>query len=244
MRYRSDDGGFGSGMGGSFGTSSGYDPHREWDGPLATRGVGRDGSRVPRQHEDEHAVMAPMSPQRRAHLSEWEARQQGWHGGQSNGPPYPAQQQHGYGLSQYGYPEEQAWGGIQPGTDMGLGERDHERGPHYGKGPKGYKRSDDRVREEICELMSRQGYIDASDVEVTVEAGVVRLVGLVESRHDKRGLEQMTERVHGVEEVQNEIRLRRSAQRTEQTVASTRSAPQSTPRNGNPPTTALNGRTS
>lgn len=177
MRYRNDDGGFGSGMGGSFGTSAGYDPHREWDGPLATRGVGRDGSRVPREHEDERA----------AHYSEWQARQQGM--------PHPMHQQHGYGLSQYASPTEP------------------ERGPHYGKGPKGYKRSDDRIREEICEVMSRQGYIDASDIEVMVEGGVVRLTGLVETREEKRALEQMADHVHGVEEVQNEIRLRRLAQR-------------------------------
>lgn len=52
MSFRRDDGGFGSGLGGSFGTS--YDPHREWDGPFTTRGVNRAGSRVPRPHPDEH----------------------------------------------------------------------------------------------------------------------------------------------------------------------------------------------
>lgn len=57
-------------------------------------------------------------------------------------------------------------------------------------------------------MMSRQGFIDASDVEVTVEGGVVRLVGTVASRADKRALEQMADRVHGVEEVRNEIRLK------------------------------------
>lgn len=169
-----DDGGFGSGLGGSFGTSGGYDPHREWEGPFATRGVIRSGSRVPRAHEDEHPASMPGRP----HLSEEAARS------------YEHQQ--GYGLSQY--PES----GLEP----------WERGPHYGKGPKGYKRSDERIREEVCEAMSRQGFIDASDVEVFVEGGVVRLVGTVAARVDKRGLEQMADRVHGVEEVRNELRLK------------------------------------
>jgi len=99
--------------------------------------------------------------------------------------------------------------------DMGFGwhepgdEAPEERGPHYGKGPKGYKRSDERIREEVCETIARQGWIDASDVEVKVEDGVVTLSGTVEERHEKRRLEQMVERVYGVDEVENEIRLRR-----------------------------------
>lgn len=99
------------------------------------------------------------------------------------------------------------------GTDMGFGEPDRERytlqnrGPHYGKGPKGYKRSDERIHEEVCEVIARQGWVDASDVEVVVEAGVVRLVGTVLSRQDKRELEGMIEHVHGVHDVCNELRL-------------------------------------
>ena len=212
MRYRrdGDDGGFGSGMGGTFGTSGGYDPHRRWDGPLVTRGVEREGSRIPRDHEDDHT--SEYEARRQEGFRGYGASAEQWHGGQVNGPPYPPHhQQHGYGLSQYTYPEERQarWGRGMGGTDMGLGERDFDRGPHYGKGPKGYRRSDDRVRDEICDVVARQGYVDASDVEVTVEGGVVRLVGTVESRQDKRALEIMAERVHGVEEVRNEVRLRR-----------------------------------
>lgn len=96
---------------------------------------------------------------------------------------------------------------------MGFGEPGRERysmqnrGPHYGKGPKGYRRADDRIREEICEIIARQGWVDASDVEVLVDAGVVRLAGTVLTRQDKRELENMIEHVHGVEDVCNELRL-------------------------------------
>jgi hypothetical protein len=203
-----DDGGFGSGMAGMFGGRA-YDPHREWEGPFTTRGVFRSGSRIPRAHEDEHPHDPPPHPS--LHRE---------HGGFSNYagggdrdrffPPNPhfseaearemearRYEQHGYGQSQFADPSD--W--------------ERESGPHYGKGPKGYKRSDERIREEICEVMSRQGFVDASDVEVFVEAGIVRLVGTVASRYDKRALEQMADRVHGVEEVENEIRLRREPPR-------------------------------
>ena len=90
---------------------------------------------------------------------------------------------------------------------MGLGEV-AEQGPHYGKGPKGYRRSDERIREEACERIARQGWVDASDVEVHVENAVIRLTGTVATREDKRGLELMLDRVHGVDEVRNELRLR------------------------------------
>lgn len=100
---------------------------------------------------------------------------------------------------------DRVWG------DRQFGDRpiDDERGPHYGKGPKGYKRSDERIREEVCEAIARQGYVDASDVEVKVEKGVVILSGTVRDRAEKRALEQIAEEVYGVEDVQNEIRLPR-----------------------------------
>ena len=110
-------------------------------------------------------------------------------------------------------------GGGMRGSDLGFSYRGHEgnnevedRGPHYGKGPKGYKRSDDRVREDVCDCIARQGHIDASDVEVKVENGTVVLSGTVGQRHHKRVLEQMVERLHGVDDVRNELRLKRDEQ--------------------------------
>jgi len=114
--------------------------------------------------------------------------------------------------------------GQMGGSDLGFGYAEHEgyeeRGPHYGKGPKGYRRSDERIHEDVCETIARQGYIDASDVEVKVEKGIVTLSGTVGLRQEKRALEQMVERVRGVEDVQNELRLQRheppTSQRTPQ----------------------------
>lgn len=96
------------------------------------------------------------------------------------------------------------------GTDMGMGAPDEDRGPHWGKGPKGYTRSDEKTREEVCEAIAHQGHIDASDVEVKVEKGIVVLSGTVAHRHQKRALEQLVEHVRGVHDVHNELRLTRN----------------------------------
>jgi hypothetical protein len=88
-------------------------------------------------------------------------------------------------------------------------ELDHARGPHYGKGPKGYRRSDERILEDLADRISAEDEIDASDVEVSVEGGVVTLSGTVERRGDRRILELLVEDVLGVVEVRNEMHARR-----------------------------------
>jgi hypothetical protein len=113
-----------------------------------------------------------------------------------------------FGLGQRG--EVPGWGRGMGGSDLGMGQRlDTDRGPFYGKGPKGYRRSDDRIREEICECISMQGHIDATDVEITVENGIVTMKGTVPQRHDKRMLERMVDHVRGVDDVHNELRVKR-----------------------------------
>lgn len=113
---------------------------------------------------------------------------------------------------------EEGWGQRMGGSDLGFGYGEHEgrereeRGPHYGKGPKGYRRSDDRIREDVCDCIAEQGRIDASDVEVKVESGTVTLSGTVGQRHDKRMLEHLVERVRGVTDVHNELRVKREEQ--------------------------------
>jgi hypothetical protein len=77
-----------------------------------------------------------------------------------------------------------------------------------GRGPKGYKRSDERIREDICERLMTSPY-DASDVEITVSQGEVTLTGTVRSRADKWGIEDMADAVLGVQDVHNQIRVNR-----------------------------------
>jgi len=59
---------------------------------------------------------------------------------------------------------------------------DRDRGPqesYRGRGPKNYQRSDDRIREDICERLAMDHDVDASDIEVAVAEGVVTLNGTV-----------------------------------------------------------------
>ena len=51
-----------------------------------------------------------------------------------------------------------------------------------GKGPKGYLRSDDRIREDAGEALYRAGDLDASDMTVEVKDGEVVLDGTVPDR--------------------------------------------------------------
>lgn len=77
-------------------------------------------------------------------------------------------------------------------------------------GPKGYRRSDERVREAVCERLAYAEGLDVSDVTVDVEDGVVKLSGSVRSRSEKYDIEDLVEKEYGVTDVENEIRVRRN----------------------------------
>ncbi|HZU82940.1 MAG TPA: BON domain-containing protein [Polyangiaceae bacterium] len=82
------------------------------------------------------------------------------------------------------------------------------RGPYVGVGPKGYRRSDQAIYEDVCERLMRFGYVDASDLEVSVEGGEVTLTGWVDDRDQKRLAEDLSDGVAGVHDVHNRIRIR------------------------------------
>lgn len=88
--------------------------------------------------------------------------------------------------------------------------RDRLSGPHRGKGPKGYQRSDDRVREDVCDRLSENPMLDASNIDIKVEGSEVILSGTVESKEDKRRAEDLAESVMGVRNVQNQLRIEHS----------------------------------
>jgi len=95
------------------------------------------------------------------------------------------------------------------GSWLGEDDRDREYGGrhHRGRGPKGYTRSDDRIREDVSDRLSQDPHIDASDIEVSVSGGEVTLSGTVQRRFDKRHAEDLAERVSGVKHVQNNLRV-------------------------------------
>lgn len=149
---------------------------------------------------------------------------QGEHGRSENGQglfgqgPYTGHQE------QYGSPSSYR-SSRQEGRDQGRGnsrsstsqpfsygvERDSEssasrsHGPYVGKGPKGYKRSDQQVCEEANQALERDGRVDASEIEVSCNSGVLKLTGKVESRSAKRDAESCVESIYGVSDVMNEL---------------------------------------
>lgn len=80
-------------------------------------------------------------------------------------------------------------------------------GPHAGKGPRGYQRSDERIYDEVCELLTDHPDVDANDMEVQVKEGIVTLSGIAHSRTAKRLAEDLAANVPGVHDVQNQLRI-------------------------------------
>lgn len=114
----------------------------------------------------------------------------------------------------------------------GLGDYG-ERGRYSGRGPKGYQRSDERIKEDVCDRLTQHPEIDASEIEVRVSNGEVTLTGSVDERNAKRIAEDAVENIHGVREVHNQLRVQQNqghGQQGQQTgVGQTSSATQTSP---------------
>lgn len=79
------------------------------------------------------------------------------------------------------------------------------------RSPKNYKRSDERIREDICDRLSVSPDVDPSEVEVAVSAGEVTLSGTVANRQMKFVAEDIADDVPGVHEIHNQLRVQRAA---------------------------------
>lgn len=134
----------------------------------------------------------------------------GRRGGQDYGPS-----------SSRGRDQERGWW-DRAGDEVSswFGDDDAERrremdarreGRHRGRGPRGYTRSDERIREDVSDRLGDDPMLDASDIEVSVSNGEVTLSGHVDSRWAKRRAEDIAEDVSGVTHVQNNLRVRASA---------------------------------
>jgi osmotically-inducible protein OsmY len=85
---------------------------------------------------------------------------------------------------------------------------------NYGRGPKGYTRSDERIRDDVSDRLTDDWLVDASEVEVTVSNGEVTLTGFVTTRDAKRRAEDCAEDVSGVRHVQNNLRIQNRGDQT------------------------------
>lgn len=193
------------GQSGGYGQNYGDRPERGWGGDEDYENWGDEGgqfggSRAQRNFEEGNW-----------HRESGQGR--GQYGSQGRGQ-YGGFGQSEYGRSQYGgYDNPQQFqsgqyggsrsGSSQYGSSRGMGSQ----GQYSGRGPKGYRRGDERIQEDISEQLTQHPDVDASEIEVKVSNGEVTLTGTVDHREAKRLAEDIAEQVSGVSEVQNQIRV-------------------------------------
>jgi hypothetical protein len=149
--------------------------------------------------------------------------------------------------------QEDRDGRFGQGRDTGWGARDYSlgrqdfaqrdgissSGEFAGRGPKGYARSDDRIREEVSDRLTDDPSVDASEIEVEVKDGRVTLTGTCDDRQQKRRAEDLAEQCSGVQDVMNHIRVEqndRSSGRDGQASKSTQSQSSTRGATGTSPT--------
>jgi osmotically-inducible protein OsmY len=131
-----------------------------------------------------------------------------------------------YGPRTAGYPPPRPYWGNAPRGERGFWDRasdamaswvgdreaarrrdmDRRRG-FSGRGPRGYIRSDERIREDVSDRLTDDWYLDASNIDVEVANGEVTLSGTVDDREDKHRAEHLIENLSGVRHVQNNLRI-------------------------------------
>lgn len=111
------------------------------------------------------------------------------------------------------------WDITRGGRSSWLGSDDGEKklgsdrmgGSHRGKGPKDYQRSEKRILEDVCDRLSDDDELDASNIQVHVQNSEVILTGTVENRKQKRRAEDLVDSISGVKHVENRIRVGHSS---------------------------------
>lgn len=124
----------------------------------------------------------------------------------AEGPDYGNQRSYSHRSAyggQRGMPNENEY------SDLVRGNRTETQG-FEGRGPKGYRRSDERIEEDVSEMLMYHPEVDATNIEVKVEDGEVTLSGSVNDRRTKRLAEDIADQCNGVVEVHNHIHLQRS----------------------------------
>jgi hypothetical protein len=133
--------------------------------------------------------------------------------GQGYGPGYGQSDRGGMGSQDYRSRDyldrDRDHGRMGDDNDKGLLQRAGEWIERkIGKAPKGYSRSDERIREDVCDRLMQRWEVDASDVDVQVKDGEVILSGIVGERRAKRVIEDIAEDVLGVKDVTNHIKVK------------------------------------
>jgi hypothetical protein len=189
-RYGEGYGGYGASpgeAGGGFGSGRSYSAEPGW-GP----GYGDRGRQPQSAYGHERGYPGSQrSPSGFDHPSAAAREYRG--GGYYGQGGFGERTREGFGQSEYGYGGE-AW-------REGAQRRQI-------RGPKGYQRSDERLKEDISERLMAMGHrIDASEVTVEVQDGKVTLEGTVPERRMKHAIEDLVDDCMGVKDIDNRVRV-------------------------------------
>ncbi len=200
-------GGRGAGGGGYGGRGQGYGSQS--DAEQGGRGHSREdrsfgGSRYGRA-ESTLPERGDYGSQGRGYASRFSG------GGPGYGPQSRFEERPGWG-SIGGMAQSQDWerSGQRRGGYSNIFDEERGRGSRQGqsfrgRGPKGYARSDERIREDVSSRLEDAEDLDPSEVSVEVDDGQVKLSGQVDSRWAKRYCEDLAYQVRGVKNVQNQL---------------------------------------
>ncbi|HEX3406540.1 MAG TPA: BON domain-containing protein, partial [Caulobacteraceae bacterium] len=185
---------------------------------FAERGFGQTprtgpGRRVPRDlsHQADYRTDRDMTPEDREAIGGPYTDYGHAFGGYGAGGGYTPTPEEGVGRERRSWDERSApgsWFGRAPADSWRDERQRFFEGPHRGRGPKGYTRSGERIREDVSDRLTDDAHLDASDIEVSVTGTEVTLNGTVDSRTAKRRAEDCADDVIGVTHVQNNLRVR------------------------------------
>jgi osmotically-inducible protein OsmY len=220
QRRRDEDEGY---MGGQrsgstgWGSQSGYSQGGGYSQSGSSRRYENDRSSYGRDFENQYG----QSGNEYENRGQQQWREPQWRESQWREPQFGSQSSYGgdFGRRQEDFGRWRDWNSQQQnrGTSSryaggmstyggGLSEFG-ERGRFSGRGPKGYQRADERIREDVCERLTHHSDVDASEIEIKVSNGEVTLTGSVDDRNAKRVAEEIAEQVSGVRDVHNQIRV-------------------------------------
>lgn len=220
-RYQRQDDDYGRGRREVFRGASGRDEADDWQaqpGGERWRGEYERG----RGEYDPRQFAQGGVPQRRG-VYERERYPDEGYGGRSYGRGGWEREQFGAPMTRYGWGARGMFGEEEEEGTLGYSGLRQDVGPWRGRqgwlgqqalgrfaglGPKDYRRSDDRIREDISDRLTDDAFVDASDIVVLVESCEVTLSGTVDTRDQKRRAEDIAEGVSGVRDVNNQVRVK------------------------------------
>lgn len=82
---------------------------------------------------------------------------------------------------------------------------------HSQRGPEGYRRSDERIREIITDMIQTDPAIDSRDLDIKVHEGRVRLTGYIPDADAEKRISAVIQRVPGIKEIESELKINEHA---------------------------------